>query len=104
MNRSVDEELQEAYSERDRLWAEIEELGNYYERGNPVAVPGSVRVRALRMRNDSDIAALQTAYNKTLERITTLEAERDDNGGTQFWRGFTDAGTSDTWPAVESET
>ena len=97
MNRSVDEELQEAYSERDRLWAEIEELGNYYERGNPVAVPGSVSVRALRTRNDSDIAALQTAYNKTLERITTLEAERDDNGGTQFWRGFTDAGTSDTW-------
>ena len=97
MNRSVDEELQEAYSERDRLGAEIEELGNYYERGNPVAVPGSVSVRALRMRNDSDIAALQTAYNKTLERITTLEAERDDNGGTQFWRGFTDAGTSDTW-------
>lgn len=40
---------------------------------------------------DSEYATLASAYRQNEQRITALEAERDDDGGTQFWRGFMDA-------------
>ena len=43
---------------------------------------------------DSRLSTLLAAKRKNDERLKILEAERDDNGGTQFWRGFYDTITS----------
>lgn len=43
---------------------------------------------------DSRLSALLAAKRKNDERLKILEAERDDDGGTQFWRGFYDAITN----------
>lgn len=43
---------------------------------------------------DSRLSTLLAAKRKNDERLKILEAERDDDGGTQFWRGFYDAITN----------
>ena len=76
-------QLEDAYAERDRLNAE---LAKY--QGSWVDQDG--RVHYNNRGDDESVASLQAALRQNQERITALEAERDDDGGTQFWRGFLD--------------
>ena len=97
-------QLQDAYAERERLQAEIEAetqrigYGQSPERSFAPQVPGSIpRQSAERLSNDR-LQTLYAAQRQNEERITALEAERDDDGGTQFWRGFLDAAKNpSTW-------
>lgn len=97
-------QLQDAYAERERLQAEIEAetqrigYGQSPERSFAPQVPGSIpRQSAERLSNDR-LQTLYAAQRQNEERITALEAERDDDGGTQFWRGFVDAAKNpSTW-------
>ena len=97
-------QLQDAYAERDRLQAEIDAetqrvgYGQSPERSFAPQVPGSIpRQSAERLSNDR-LQTLYAAQRQNEERITALEAERDDDGGTQFWRGFLDAAKNpSTW-------
>jgi len=97
-------QLQDAYAERERLQAEIEAetqrigYGQSPERSFAPQVPGSIpRQSAERLSNDR-LQTLYAAQRQNEERITALEAERDDDGSTQFWRGFVDAAKNpSTW-------
>ena len=97
-------QLEDAYAERDRLNAEIEEetkrigYGSSAERSFAPQVPGSIpRQSAERLSNDR-LQTLYAAQRQNDQRIIALEAERDDDGGTQFWRGFIDAAKNPaTW-------
>ena len=97
-------QLEDAYAERERLQAEIEaetqRIGYEQspERSFAPQVPGSIpRQSAERLSNDR-LQTLYAAQRQNEERITALEAERDDDGGTQFWRGFVDAAKNpSTW-------
>lgn len=101
---SLPGQLQDAYAERDRLAAEIEAetakagYGSSPERSFALQVPGSIpRQSAERLSNDR-LQTLYAAQRQNEERIIALEAERDDDGGTQFWRGFLDAAKNpSTW-------
>ena len=97
-------QLQDAYAERERLQAEIDAetkrigYGQSPERSFAPQVPGSIpRQSAERLSNDR-LQTLYAAQRQNEERITALEAERDDDGSTQFWRGFVDAAKNpSTW-------
>ena len=89
---SLPGQLEQAYAERDRL---NEELGKI--QGQWVDQDG--RVHYGNRGNDETVAALEAALRQNQQRITSLEAERDDDGGTQFWRGFIDAAKN---PSVQS--
>ena len=97
-------QLQDAYAERERLQAEIDAeiqragYGQTANRSFAPQVPGSIpRQSAERLSNDR-LQTLYAAQRQNEERITALEAERDDDGGTQFWRGFVDAAKNpSTW-------
>ncbi len=97
-------QLEDAYAERERLQAEIDAetqrigYGQTAERSYAPQVPGSIpRQSAERLSNDR-LQTLYAAQRQNEERITALEAERDDDGGTQFWRGFLDAAKNpSTW-------
>ena len=97
-------QLDDAYAERERLQAEIDAetqrigYGQSPERSFAPQVPGSIpRQSAERLSNDR-LQTLYAAQRQNEERITALEAERDDDGGTQFWRGFIDAAKNpSTW-------
>ena len=101
---SLSGQLQDAYAERERLAAEIEAetakagYGSSPERSFAPQVPGSIpRQSAERLSNDR-LQTLYAAQRQNEERIIALEAERDDDGGTQFWRGFLDAAKNpSTW-------
>ena len=94
---SLPGQLDDAYAERDKIAAEIEEetkrvgYGQSPERSFAPQVPGSIpRQSAERLSNDR-LQTLYAAQRQNDQRILALEAERDDDGGTQFWRGFIDA-------------
>lgn len=90
--QSLPGQLDDAYAERDRL---NEELGKI--QGQWVDQDG--RVHYGNRGNDESVAALEAALRQNQQRIAALEAERDDDGGTQFWRGFLDAAKN---PSVQS--
>ena len=90
--QSLPGQLDDAYAERDRL---NEELAKY--QGQWVDQDG--RVHYGNRGDDESVASLEAALRQNQERITALEAERDDDGGTQFWRGFIDAAKN---PSVQS--
>lgn len=77
-------QLKDAYAERDRLKAELSKY-----QGSWVDQDG--RVHYNNRGNEESVASLEAALRQNQQRITALEAERDDDGGTQFWRGFIDA-------------
>lgn len=77
-------QLEDAYAERDRLKAELSKY-----QGSWVDQDG--RVHYNNRGNEESVASLEAALRQNQQRITALEAERDDDGGTQFWRGFIDA-------------
>lgn len=82
--QSLPGQLDDAYAERDRLNAELAKLQGQW-------VDQDGRVHYGNRGNDEAAASLEAALRQNQQRITALEAERDDDGGTQFWRGFIDA-------------
>lgn len=82
--QSLPGQLDDAYAERDRLNAELEKLQGQW-------VDQDGRIHYGNRANDEAAASLEAALRQNQQRITALEAERDDDGGTQFWRGFIDA-------------
>lgn len=97
-------QLEDAYAERDRLNAEIEEetkrigYGSSSERSFAPQVPGSIPRQSAERLSDNRLQTLYAAQRQNEQRIVALEAERDDDGGTQFWRGFIDAAKNPaTW-------
>ena len=90
--KSLPGQLDDAYAERDRLNAELAQ-----HQGQWVDQDG--RVHYGNRGDDESVAALEAALRQNQQRITALEAERDDDGGTQFWRGFVDAAMN---PSVQT--
>lgn len=82
--QSLPGQLDDAYAERDRLNKELAKLQGQW-------VDQDGRVHYGNRENDEAAASLEAALRQNQQRITALEAERDDDGGTQFWRGFIDA-------------
>jgi len=80
-------QLEDAYAERDRINAELAKF-----QGSWVDQDG--RVHYANRGDDESVASLEAALRQNEQRITALEAERDDDGGTQFWRGFIDAASN----------
>ena len=109
--QSLSGQLQDAYAERDRLDAalrkRVQELDQEYnnrpwylkllrEMGNaarsgidPMATAETPENRGY--DTDEEYATLMAAWRANRKSIIALEAEQDDEGQTQFWRGFTDA-------------
>lgn len=82
--QSLPGQIDDAYAERDRLNAELAKLQGQW-------VDQDGRVHYGNRGSDEAVASLEAALRQNQQRITALEAERDDDGGTQFWRGFIDA-------------
>lgn len=82
--QSLPGQLDDAYAERDRLNAELAKLQGQW-------VDQDGRIHYGNRGSDEAAASLEAALRQNQQRITALEAERDDDGGTQFWRGFIDA-------------
>jgi hypothetical protein len=74
--KSVDEELQNAYAERDRLNSEMGKIQGQW-------VDADGRVHYGNRSNDENMQALQAAYRQNEERIKTLTYEKDNAG---FWQ------------------
>ena len=85
-------QLEDAYAERDRLNAELAKYQGQW-------VDQDGRVHYANRGDDESVASLEAALRQNQQRITALEAERDDDGGTQFWRGFIDAAKN---PSVQT--
>lgn len=105
---SLPGQLQDAYAERERLNQLMEQrrqqldaerqnesgLTRFLRQAGRAAVSDKMPdyiADSNSWDNDSEMATLMSAYRQNEQRIITLEAERDDDGGTQFWRGFVDA-------------
>ena len=101
-------QLQDAYAERERLNQLMEQrrqqieaekqnesgFSRFLREAGRSAVSDKMPdyiAPADSWENDSEMATLMSSYRQNEQRIIALEAERDDDGGTQFWRGFVDA-------------
>ena len=101
-------QLQDAYAERERLNQLMEQrrqqieaekqnengFSRFLREAGRAAVSDKMPdyiAPADSWENDSEMATLMSSYRQNEQRIIALEAERDDDGGTQFWRGFVDA-------------
>ena len=91
----VGTDLEDAYQEQRRLQTRIDELEakqNAAMKENNGFVYRDKNI--FTDEEDAELQNLKTARRQNEQTITTLEAERDDDGSTQFWRGFTDAATN----------
>ena len=85
-------QIEETIAEGERLDKEIERLREgAHGRLMDAMYGGRTEEDA---DQDSRLSTLLAAKRKNDERLKILEAERDDDGGTQFWRGFYDAITN----------
>lgn len=89
---SLPGQIDDAEAEGERLDAEIAKLREGAHGRLMDAMYGG------RTDKDADtdrrLSTLLAAKRKNDERLKILKAERDDDGGTQFWRGFYDAITN----------
>ena len=88
----VGTELEDAYLEGRRLESQIAELEGKKSSAlqeNNGFVTFDDKIFTDEDRNN--LMSLEAASDMNQKRIRTLEAQRDDDGGTQFWRGFYDA-------------
>lgn len=93
----VEDELQQAYLERERLQEELNRAGtdayNTYVGGGAAFMP--LGAQAAAMQNSPEFSMLSSAYHQNELRIKTLERERDADG---FWRTLgKELFSLDTW-------
>lgn len=93
----LEDELQQAYLERDRLQQELNKAGNraYEQRVGSGAAFIPAGAQGAAMQSDPEFGMLSSAYHQNELRIKALERERDATG---FWRTLgKELFSLDTW-------
>lgn len=90
-DKPIDERLKEAYAERMELERQLSEIAKRETAGRkgprfPSAVGGPSTTYTM----SSESKNMESALRLLERRITALEAERDDEGQSMFWRGTAD--------------